>query len=141
MRSRWSESEAAQLGGADHCETQLRLLAYATWLVGAEPDLAMHGGGNSSCKCSLGNVFGETRLALFVKASGMELGEVEPQDFVGLDLDYLVRLLDLPELSDEAMAAEFACHCLRPARTRPALVRPRRPPHRSVRQGRSSGER
>ena len=121
MRSRWSESEAAQLGGADHCETQLRLLAYATWLVGAEPDLAMHGGGNSSCKCPLGNVFQETRLALFVKASGMELGEVEPQDFVGLDLDYLVRLLDLPELSDGAMAAELACHCVRPSGRRASV--------------------
>ena len=121
MHSRWSESEAAHLGGADACETQLALLAYATWLVGAEHDLAMHGGGNSSCKTPLANVFGEQRLALFVKPSGMDLGEVEPNDFVGLDLDYLARLLDLPELSDEAMAAELGCHTVRPSSRRASV--------------------
>jgi rhamnose utilization protein RhaD (predicted bifunctional aldolase and dehydrogenase)/NAD(P)-dependent dehydrogenase (short-subunit alcohol dehydrogenase family) len=113
MQSRWSESEAAQLGGADSCEGQLALLAYATRLLGAEPDLAMYGGGNTSCKCELANVLGDSRPALFVKASGTDLAVAETRDFVALDLAYLVRLVDVAALPDEAMAAEFACHALR----------------------------
>jgi rhamnose utilization protein RhaD (predicted bifunctional aldolase and dehydrogenase)/NAD(P)-dependent dehydrogenase (short-subunit alcohol dehydrogenase family) len=115
MQNRWSEAEAAQSGGADPAERQLALLAYVTHLIGAEPDLAMHGGGNTSCKSTLTNALGESQPALFIKASGMALAEVVAGDFVALDLAYLLRLAELPALSDEVMAGEFACHTLRPA--------------------------
>jgi rhamnose utilization protein RhaD (predicted bifunctional aldolase and dehydrogenase)/NAD(P)-dependent dehydrogenase (short-subunit alcohol dehydrogenase family) len=121
MQSRWSESEAARLGGGDEGTRQLALLAYATHLIGAEPDLAMHGGGNTSCKGTLTNALGEAQSALFIKASGMALADVEAGDFVSLDLGYLLRLADLPAMSDEVMAGEFACHTLRPS-ARPASV-------------------
>jgi NAD(P)-dependent dehydrogenase (short-subunit alcohol dehydrogenase family) len=75
MRNRWSESEAAKLGGADPAERPLALLAYATHLIGAEPDLAMHGGGNTSCKGTLANALGEVQPALFIKSSGMALAD------------------------------------------------------------------
>jgi rhamnose utilization protein RhaD (predicted bifunctional aldolase and dehydrogenase)/NAD(P)-dependent dehydrogenase (short-subunit alcohol dehydrogenase family) len=124
MRSLWSESEAAHLGDADSCEGRLALLAYATRLAGRERDLAMHGGGNTSCKCALGNVLGESRPALFVKASGMDLAVVEASDFVALDREYLVRLLDAPPLSDEVMLGELACHTLRPSGRRASVETP-----------------
>jgi rhamnose utilization protein RhaD (predicted bifunctional aldolase and dehydrogenase)/NAD(P)-dependent dehydrogenase (short-subunit alcohol dehydrogenase family) len=121
MLNRWSESEAVQAGGADPGEQQLALLAYVTHLIGAEPDLAMHGGGNTSCKGTLANVLGEAQAALFIKASGMALADVVAGDFVALDLAYLLRLADLPAIPDEVMAGEFACHTLRPSSRRASV--------------------
>jgi rhamnose utilization protein RhaD (predicted bifunctional aldolase and dehydrogenase)/NAD(P)-dependent dehydrogenase (short-subunit alcohol dehydrogenase family) len=115
MQNRWSESDAASFATAASCASPLALLTYATRLLGSEPDLALHGGGNTSCKTTLENALGEVQSALFIKASGVDLARLEPQDFVALDLAYLTRLLDLPALSDEAMADEFACHSLRPS--------------------------
>ena len=121
MRNRWSESEAAKLGGSDLAERQLGMLAYVTHLIGAEPDLAMHGGGNTSCKSALTNALGDSQSALFIKASGMALADVVAGDFVTLDLAYLLRLAELPAMSDEVMAGEFACHTLRPASRRASV--------------------
>lgn len=121
MHSRWSESEAPRPGEASDWKSRLAELVYATRLLGAEPDLAMHGGGNTSCKCTLTNPLGETRAALMVKTSGTDLAHVEPSDFAALDRDYLVRLVDVPALSDELVMAELACHTLRPC-PRPASV-------------------
>jgi rhamnose utilization protein RhaD (predicted bifunctional aldolase and dehydrogenase)/NAD(P)-dependent dehydrogenase (short-subunit alcohol dehydrogenase family) len=121
MQNRWSESEAARLGGADPGVQQLALLAYVTHLIGAEPDLAMHGGGNTSCKTTLTNALGEVQPALFIKPSGMALADVEAGDFVALDLAYLLRLASLPAMSDEAMASEFACHTLRSSSRRASV--------------------
>jgi rhamnose utilization protein RhaD (predicted bifunctional aldolase and dehydrogenase)/NAD(P)-dependent dehydrogenase (short-subunit alcohol dehydrogenase family) len=121
MQNRWSEKEAAGFAVGASCEKDVAMLTYATRLLGLERDLAMHGGGNTSCKCNVANVLGDSRPALFIKASGVELGAIEPGDFVALDLTYLMRLLDLPVLSDEAMASEFACHCLRPSPRRASV--------------------
>ena len=121
MRNRWSESEAAKIGGIDPVERQLALLAYVTHLIGAESDLAMHGGGNTSCKSTLTNVLCEAQPALFIKASGMALADVVAGDFVALDLEYLLRLADLPAMSDEVMAGEFACHTLRASSRRASV--------------------
>ena len=121
MQNRWSESDAAAAAQGAACESNLAILAYATRLLGSDPDLALHGGGNTSCKCALANVLGENQSALFIKASGINLATAQPSDFVALDLAYLPRLLDLAALSDEAMAGEFACHCLRASSRRASV--------------------
>jgi rhamnose utilization protein RhaD (predicted bifunctional aldolase and dehydrogenase)/NAD(P)-dependent dehydrogenase (short-subunit alcohol dehydrogenase family) len=121
MQNRWSESDAAAAVQAASCENNLALLTYATRLLGCEPDLALHGGGNTSCKRILPNLLGEKQSALFIKSSGINLATIQPSDFVALDLAYLTRLLDLRVLSDEAMAGEFACHCLRASSRRASV--------------------
>ena len=121
MRNRWNDSEAEKLEVSDPAGRQVAHLAYLTHLIGAESDLAMHGGGNTSCKCTVPNALGEQHPAMFIKASGMALADVTAGDFVALDLDYLLRLADLPVLSDEAMASEFACHTLRPSSRRASV--------------------
>ena len=121
MQNRWSESDVAAAAQGAACESNLAVLAYATRLLGSDPDLALHGGGNTSCKCLLANVLGEKQSALFIKASGINLATAQPSDFVALDLGYLPRLLDLAALSDEAMAGEFACHCLRASSRRASV--------------------
>jgi rhamnose utilization protein RhaD (predicted bifunctional aldolase and dehydrogenase)/NAD(P)-dependent dehydrogenase (short-subunit alcohol dehydrogenase family) len=121
MQNRWSDSDAANFVTAQACENQLALLTYATRLLGSEPDLALHGGGNTSCKGAIENLLGEVQPALFIKASGVDLGGIDPKDFVALDLAYLSRLLGLSALSDEAMAHEFSCHTLRASARRASV--------------------
>jgi rhamnose utilization protein RhaD (predicted bifunctional aldolase and dehydrogenase) len=71
MENRWSEQAAADAVdryGARHGE-DLALRTYSSRLIGAEPALVLHGGGNTSLKGSVVDVFGERLDALFVKAS------------------------------------------------------------------------
>lgn len=123
MQNRWSESDAASFiaAQAGSYSDNLALLAYATRLLGSDHDLALHGGGNTSCKGTLPNLLGEQQSALSIKASGIDLAVAQPSDFVALDLAYLTRLLDLSALSDEAMAGEFACHGLRASSRRASV--------------------
>jgi len=109
MRSRWSDAEAAafvaRLGpraGAD-----LALRVYSSRLLGADPELVLHGGGNTSLKGSVENLLGETVAALFVKASGHDLASLEPEGLPGVDLGPLLRLRALASLDDAAMETQL----------------------------------
>ena len=81
----------------------------------------LHGGGNSSVKGTWENVLGERAEALYVKASGMDMAEIEPEGHPGLDLAYLLRLRRLPGLDDESMVNELRTHLLRADSPTPSL--------------------
>jgi len=75
MHNQWSDQECSAFvqscgqGIAPALAGQI----YATRLLGGEPDLALHGGGNTSCKGEARDLLGETHPALFVKASGCDM--------------------------------------------------------------------
>jgi len=108
MRSRWSDAEAAALAARFGAERGPRL--YTSRLLGADPSLVLHGGGNTSQKGSAENALGEALAALFVKASGHDLATLEPEGLPALDLGWLLRLRALEELSDAAMLNELRTH-------------------------------
>ncbi len=114
MRSRWLEEEAAgfvaHYGGS--WGEPLALRTYSTRLLGSDPDLVLHGGGNSSVKAMWVNALGEEMEAIFVKASGADMASIEPAGHCGLDLNYLRRLKTLPSLNDEAMVDQLRTHLL-----------------------------
>jgi rhamnose utilization protein RhaD (predicted bifunctional aldolase and dehydrogenase)/NAD(P)-dependent dehydrogenase (short-subunit alcohol dehydrogenase family) len=91
----------------DEWGEDLALRAYSARLLGADSKLVLHGGGNTSVKASASNLLGELVPAIYVKASGHDLASIEPQGHAGLELDYLQRLRELPELNDEAMVREI----------------------------------
>jgi rhamnose utilization protein RhaD (predicted bifunctional aldolase and dehydrogenase) len=124
MQNRWSESEVARTGGANDIESRLAELVYATRLLGRERDLAMHGAGNTSYKCVVRHGQDQAKPALFVKASGVDLACVEPSDFVVLDHQRLLALVDVPGLADEAFVEALARHSLRPGRRRASVETP-----------------
>ncbi|MEE3288720.1 MAG: bifunctional aldolase/short-chain dehydrogenase, partial [Pseudomonadota bacterium] len=91
MENRWSDVEARQFVeryGVEHGE-ELALRTYTSRLIGTEPSLVLHGGGNTSVKGTLPNLFGETSPALFIKASGQDLATIAPEGHVPVDLAYL----------------------------------------------------
>ncbi|MCL4686816.1 bifunctional aldolase/short-chain dehydrogenase [Myxococcota bacterium] len=109
MQSRWSDSDAraACEQWAPQCGEELALRVYTSRLLGAEPALVLHGGGNTSRKGVYENRLGEKVPALFVKASGYDLASIVPEGLPGTDLTWLRRLRALPALSDEAMVNEL----------------------------------
>lgn len=114
MNNRWSESEASKYIAryGDARGEDLALRTYASRLIGEESALVLHGGGNTSVKSSVTDVFGESRSAIFVKASGHDLVSIEPEGHAGLALDDLRRLRSVSELSDAAMVNELSTHLL-----------------------------
>ncbi len=114
MRSRWSDKEAAAAVaryGADWGEP-LALRTYSARLLGSESALVLHGGGNTSVKALWINVFGEEVKALFVKASGADMATIAPSGHVGLDLEFLLRMRELPYVDDSLMVELLRTHLL-----------------------------
>jgi rhamnose utilization protein RhaD (predicted bifunctional aldolase and dehydrogenase)/NAD(P)-dependent dehydrogenase (short-subunit alcohol dehydrogenase family) len=121
--NRWTESDASAFVKKydSFCSADVALLAYATRCVGGEPELAMHGGGNTSIKTNVRTLAGFDADALFVKASGVSMGSIEPSGFVCLDLSYLKKLRSLSSLSDTQMAGEFRTRMLLPSDALPSI--------------------
>jgi len=115
MKSRWNESAAKA------CATELELRAHTSRLLGADPALVLHGGGNTSVKGELADVFGESRRVLFVKGSGWDLKSIDTGGFAPVDLDHLLRLARLGRLSDSEMMRELRLATLDPAAPNPSV--------------------
>ena len=104
MRSLWSDTEASGFPG------DLSQRVYTSQLLGRDPSLVLHGGGNTSVKITEKNVFGDEEEILYVKGSGWDLETIEAEGFAPCRMGHLLRLAELPELSDTAMARELrAC--------------------------------
>ena len=108
MLNRWSEEDAARTvdlyGPAWGAAVALR--TYASRLLGREPALVLHGGGNASVKAPWRTVTGEDVPAIFVKASGVDMAAIGPAEHPALDLGALLRLRPLESLDDAAMVNE-----------------------------------
>lgn len=107
MQNRWNDSEAksAIKKYASHSE-DIALRVYTSRLIGSDPALVLHGGGNTSVKSVAKNRVGEEVRVLFVKGSGWDLDTLEPAGLPGVKLDPLLKLRTLERLSDEDMVNE-----------------------------------
>jgi rhamnose utilization protein RhaD (predicted bifunctional aldolase and dehydrogenase)/NAD(P)-dependent dehydrogenase (short-subunit alcohol dehydrogenase family) len=107
VQSRWSDTEAAA------CRGLLAARVYTSRLLGADPDLVMHGGGNTSVKVEEANLFGDPVDVLYVKGSGSDLASVTEQGFAPVLLEHLLRLAELDELTDAHMTEQLRLACTR----------------------------
>ena len=106
MKSRWSDSEAKEF--VERYKTlgvgeDLAIRTYTTRLLGGDPKLVLHGGGNTSVKTTAKDQLGEDVDVLCVKGSGWDMGNIEPQGLPAVRLHELRRLRRLNTLSDEDM--------------------------------------
>src|SRR5713101_7304920 len=103
MESRWSDREAAEFVAhhAPRWGEDLALRVYTSRLIGRDPDLVLHGGGNTSLKGTVTTLVGERVEALFVKGSGWDLAAIEPPGLPAVDLVHLRKLRALAELAAE----------------------------------------
>jgi rhamnose utilization protein RhaD (predicted bifunctional aldolase and dehydrogenase)/NAD(P)-dependent dehydrogenase (short-subunit alcohol dehydrogenase family) len=103
VQSLWNEHDAAQY------TTDLELRVYTSRLLGKNPALVMHGGGNTSVKSSVLNLFGEPQDILYIKGSGWDLATIQAKGFAPARLHDLRRLATLDVLPDLQMANELQC--------------------------------
>ncbi len=116
MRNRFREDEAAAFV-ARHTDVHpdLALRAYTSRLIGAEKDLVLHGGGNTSVKIAVPMLWdpAETEDVLFIKGSGRDLDAITPDGFTGLRLAPLRRLVEMENLSDEDLDNQLQVNKIR----------------------------
>src|SRR6266849_4830582 len=106
MRSLWSDSEAESFVaryGETGVSRDLALRVYTTRLLGGDPRLVLHGGGNSSVKTTMRDLLGEAVEVLCVKGSGWDMGNIEPAGLPAVRLAPLRQLRRLERLADEDM--------------------------------------
>ncbi len=112
--NRWSDEEAPV--GDD-----LDLRVYTSRLLGADPCLVLHGGGNTSIKRDETTVMGRPERRIYVKGSGWDLATIERGGFSGMRLEPLLELATLDTLDDLVMARELASMRLDSASPAPSV--------------------
>lgn len=107
MQSRWSDADARatidRYRGDPRVNEDLALRVYSSRLIGQDPSLVLHGGGNTSVKTRLVDDIGRDVEVLCVKGSGWDLGSIEPAGLPAVRLETLSALRQLDALSDEDM--------------------------------------
>jgi rhamnulose-1-phosphate aldolase/alcohol dehydrogenase len=97
------------------------LVVYRSRLIGADPDLVVWGGGNTSVKTDEVDFRGRPRRVLRIKGSGTDLKTIDASGFPGVYLDDLLPLLEREAMTDEEMVA-YLEHCaVEPSGRRPSI--------------------
>jgi rhamnose utilization protein RhaD (predicted bifunctional aldolase and dehydrogenase)/NAD(P)-dependent dehydrogenase (short-subunit alcohol dehydrogenase family) len=124
VQHRWSDAaarEAIARYGDQGVNEDLALRTYSARLLGADPELVLHGGGNTSVKTTVHGLLGEPIRVLCVKGSGWDLGTIEPPGHPAVRLEPLQALRVLEALSDEAMVAAQRQNLIDPAAPNPSV--------------------
>jgi rhamnose utilization protein RhaD (predicted bifunctional aldolase and dehydrogenase)/NAD(P)-dependent dehydrogenase (short-subunit alcohol dehydrogenase family) len=123
MKNRWFGKEASRFVAkyGKKWGEDLALRTYTGRLIGKEKELVLHGGGNTSVKGTFINVLGEKNPVIYVKASGQNLSNIDPEGHTGIDLDYIKQLQNLKRLSDEDMVNEILTHRLNAEDRNPSI--------------------
>ena len=101
MESLWNDQEAASFG-----TDPLGQRVYTSRLLGRNPALVLHGGGNTSVKADETDFFGEPVSLCYVKGSGWDLATIEREGFSPVRMSALLKMADLPTMSDSDMVLQ-----------------------------------
>ena len=101
MRNLWSDKEAKNY------DDDLALRVYTSRLLGQDPSLVLHGGGNTSVKIIEINIVNLEEEILYVKGSGWDLEFIEKAGFSPVRMDHMLNLSRLDSLSDPQMVNEL----------------------------------
>lgn len=116
MKNLWNDNEAKAF-----FDDPLQLRVYTSRLLGREPGLVLHGGGNTSVKTSTTNLFGESEEVLYVKGSGVNLATIQAAGFAPVKLEVLIRMAALDRLTDMDMAGAQRSAMIDPAAPAPSV--------------------
>lgn len=106
MKSNWSDADAQKFV-SDYApkgvNEDLAVRTYTTRLLGSDPKMVLHGGGNTSVKTKVKDQLGEDVDVICIKGSGWDMGVIEPVGLPAVRLEPLRKLRKLDKLSDEDM--------------------------------------
>jgi rhamnulose-1-phosphate aldolase/alcohol dehydrogenase len=106
MQSNWSDADAKKFVSdyaAKGVNEDLALRTYTTRLLGSDPRMVLHGGGNTSVKTTAKDMLGDDVAVIHIKGSGWDMGVIEPAGLPAVRLEPLRKLRRLDKLSDEDM--------------------------------------
>lgn len=115
MKSLWNDEEAKRYQG------DLAQRVYTSRLLGRDPSLVLHGGGNTSVKIKQENIVGEEEELLYVKGSGWDLATIEEAGFAPVRMAHLLKLAKLPSLSDPQMVNELKTNTIKASAPSPSV--------------------
>jgi rhamnose utilization protein RhaD (predicted bifunctional aldolase and dehydrogenase)/NAD(P)-dependent dehydrogenase (short-subunit alcohol dehydrogenase family) len=122
MQSAWTDRDAdAAVARYENLGRDLALRVYTTRLLGQDPRLVLHGGGNTSVKTRLSDLNGEDVDVLCVKGSGWDMGAIEPAGLPAVRLAPLLKLRAREKLSDEEMVRLQRANLIEPAAPNPSV--------------------
>ncbi len=106
MKSSWSDKDAQDFiakYAPKGVNADLAVRTYTTRLLGSDPKMVLHGGGNTSVKTTVKDQLGEDVEVICIKGSGWDMGVIEPVGLPSVRLEPLRKLRKLDRLSDEDM--------------------------------------
>ena len=106
MKSSWSDKDAQDFiakYAPKGVNADLAVRTYTTRLLGSDPRMVLHGGGNTSVKTTVKDQLGEDVDVICIKGSGWDMGVIEPAGLPAVRLEPLRKLRKLDKLSDEDM--------------------------------------
>src|SRR3954471_21055548 len=122
MQSAWNESDAEMAAAAyQNLGRDLALRVYTTRLLGRDPRLVLHGGGNTSVKTELADLNGDAVEVLCVKGSGWDMGTIEPAGRPAVRPAPLIKLRARAKLSDEEMVRLQRANLIDPMAPNPSV--------------------
>ena len=114
----WREHAATATGSAGR---DIALRVYTSRLLGGDPRLVLHGGGNISVKTVLPDLLGDPAEVLCIKGSGWDMAKIEPAGLPAVRLAPLARLLARGALSDEDMVRILRANLIDPGAPNPSV--------------------
>ena len=114
MKNLWSDSAAQGLDELDE-------LVYMSRLIGADPNLVVWGGGNTSIKVAEKDFLGRDVEVMRIKGSGSDLKAMERWQFPRLELEKVLPVFAREQMSDEEMVDYLDRCVLDPNSPRPSI--------------------
>jgi rhamnose utilization protein RhaD (predicted bifunctional aldolase and dehydrogenase)/NAD(P)-dependent dehydrogenase (short-subunit alcohol dehydrogenase family) len=123
MQNDWDSADAKRTKSEfdANINEDLANCIYVSRLIGRQPDLVLHGGGNTSVKTESGNIFGDLQKILYVKGSGFDLTQISAGGFAPIDYERATKLRSVPELSQEEMLRQLRLLLLDPDAPTPSV--------------------
>src|SRR4029079_8452988 len=103
IQSGWIDRDAkaaVDRAAASGVSPDVALRIYTTRLLGRDPALVLHGGGNTSVKTRMRDLASDEVEVLCIKGTGGNMGTIGPAGMVAVRLAPLQRLRAVDDLSD-----------------------------------------
>ncbi|WP_297214794.1 bifunctional aldolase/short-chain dehydrogenase [Thermoplasma sp.] len=112
MQNKWAQTKFAN---------DIEEVVYGSRLIGNEPDLVLHGGGNTSVKTQERDHTGKLKDVLRVKNSGSNLGTIDSRGFTGIRMEDALAAVNIDHMTDEEMVDYLKRSMVNPSEPSPSV--------------------
>jgi rhamnose utilization protein RhaD (predicted bifunctional aldolase and dehydrogenase)/NAD(P)-dependent dehydrogenase (short-subunit alcohol dehydrogenase family) len=124
MKSGWVDRDAETIiaqGAKSGIDRDFALRLYTTRLLGRDPKLVLHGGGNTSLKQVMRDRLGEEAEVLRIKATGADMASADVAGMPAVRLAPLRKLRQLKEIADDELVGIERASLIDPAAANPSV--------------------